>query len=164
MTTVTVAQIAQKIAEVIAALTPTSFTTNNAAFVENPTPNTPLRSWARLSDRDRVTRLFEVYAVGNRTSLGLTSRAEFVEQLFRVTIAYPTDHHTIFGIATRRGLEDAIAADAVQIQNALRGGGGLVGPGHQALKLSPGVKEPDRGNVAVWFQEIDMLAQFWAAV
>ena len=163
MTTITVAQVTSKIASVITALTPTALPSNNVGFVENPKPNAPLRSWARLEAGKKVVRVFDIETNGRRQDLHIQfPEATLCEQPLLVTVAYATEHKEIYGITTRRGFEDVIAADAQQIRNALWLGSSLVGAGHQANKAD--IERVDRGNAVVWFLEISVLARFYVAV
>lgn len=162
MTTITLGTITARIATVVAGLTPAVLSANNAGFVEAPTPNAPLRNWARLNAGAKMIRLFEIASIGDRATPGpIIVGGMLTEQLVRVTVAYPTDHK-LYAIDTRRDLEDIIAVDAAQIQGALMGPDGLAGAGHLALLLEPGIKGLDRSNAVVWFQDLDFLAVFYA--
>lgn len=163
MTTITIAQVTAKIAEVITALPAALFPLHHVGFAENPRPNSPLRSWARLEAGKKVARVFDIETNGKRQDLHiLYPDATMCEQPLLLTVAYGTAHHELYGIPTRRGFEDVLAADAQQIRNALWLDSSRVGAGHQANRAE--IERVDRGNPVVWFLEISVLARFYVAV
>lgn len=165
MTTVSPSQILSKVISVITGLTPAVVPLNNLGFAENPARNGPLRTWPIKIDgvgAVRVFRVFEAHPIGDLTRPGVNDpEATFAELAMRVTVAY-SSVPTLYGFDNYADLHDVISADAIQIANALARPTGLVGAGHLSLRR-PTPKTPDRGNAAIWFQDIDMVAQFYLA-
>lgn len=160
MTTVTPSQIVSKIVEVITGLTPAATPSSNYGFLENPTRNGQLRSWPIRAGSERIFRLFEV-EVGRRDDVGLNQPGvTYCNLAMSVTIAYPSAY-TLRGYDSFRDVAEIISADAQQIRNALALPSALVGPGHDAL--IPTIQQVQRGNDAVWFQDISLVAKFYVA-
>lgn len=154
MTTITPAQIVAHMVTLIQGLNPTRVPKDNVGFLENPTPNGPLATWPIRAGSTRILRLFEVAQSGDRVDLHIMDpQATLCEIPFLVTVAYPSVP-ALHGLEKWRDMEAVMSADAQLIRNALWLPSGIAGPGHQGFKRETRIRAPQRGNAAVWFQDV----------
>lgn len=161
--TTTLAAIMARAVTVIEALTPVTVPLNDEDFNENKAPHPRLARWTLAGPEAHVFRLFEVAPAQG------AERVDFPHQdpeetmcieTFVVTIAYP-NRASLLGLEELREVWAVMAADALQIRNALATGAGLESDSHIANFVKP--KNPDLTRDHILFQEITVRAQFYAA-
>jgi hypothetical protein len=160
MTTITLAEIIELLAEVIGDLTPTTTAPQSVgAFRRNLAPKPPLRQWLPAAGGNDVARLFEVARVGRREDGGINHHAARLATVpLIVTLAYSAQP-TLYGFTERHQLEALIEADAHQIHDAISLPTGLAGVGH--IACYPTIERPDQGD-RIWFQDVSVDVLFYA--